>query len=328
MGGGSSPAILHNGNKIHGLLSARTFYKYSIKPGSHTFKTSLLLARAIPVTIENKKPGQTHYIRIEYQFGVPFAFKMVEVSEAEALAELPSCFDVTGKKDDSEAAATEIKPVTQSREVTTVKVSQKKIVPTEEKVKRATLFVVAFPENSRVRILNIKPVFSQGIVLDGGRYHIEVTAKGYQQDKQWVTLTQGESLQLKVRLNPVVKLEAKPLVVIAPASKPLPKINNPEISRFADQLQDKSPIVKRDAAKPISRNHPANPHLLAVVQKELKKGFMRDSQNSHHIDAMAWYCKYLGVSGDSKYKDILLKVADESPSRKLRGYAKKNAALL
>lgn len=328
MGCGSSPAVLHNGNKIHGLLSARTFYKYSIKPGTHTFKTSLLLARAIPVTIENEKPGQTYYIRIEYQFGVPFAFKMVEVSEAEALAELPSCFDVTGKQNDSETTATDIKPIAQSKNVTTVKVSQNKTVPTEKKVKKATLFVVASPENARVRILNIKPVFKQGIVLDGGRYHIEVTAKGYQQNKQWVTLAQGKSLQLKVRLKPVVKLEAKPVVVTAPASNPLPKINNPEISRLEGQLQDKNPIVKRDTAKRIFRSHPANPHLLAVVQRELKKGFMRDSQNTYHIDAMAWYCKYLGASGDSKFKDFLLKVADESPSRKLRSYAKKNADML
>ncbi|NOQ52475.1 MAG: hypothetical protein GQ578_09705 [Desulfuromonadaceae bacterium] len=50
------------------------------------------------MTIESKQPGQTHYIRVEYQFGVPFAFKMVEVSGAEALAEIPSCFDITGKK--------------------------------------------------------------------------------------------------------------------------------------------------------------------------------------------------------------------------------------
>ncbi|MBE9486198.1 MAG: hypothetical protein IMY82_03400 [Chloroflexi bacterium] len=118
---GVSGLLLHNGKKIQGVLPARTFFKYSVKPGTHTFKTSLLLVRAVPVTIESKQPGQTHYIRVEYQFGVPFAFKMVEVSAAEALAEIPSCFDITGKKAVPDAASTETKPAVEPRAVKPVK---------------------------------------------------------------------------------------------------------------------------------------------------------------------------------------------------------------
>jgi hypothetical protein len=95
--GGAAPSVLHNGEKIANVLGNRNFIKYSVAPGSHTFKTSLLLVRAIPVTINIERPGETHYIRVEYKFGVPYAFKMVEVSESKALAELPSCFEVQVK---------------------------------------------------------------------------------------------------------------------------------------------------------------------------------------------------------------------------------------
>ncbi len=313
MGSGSSPALMHNGKKIQSVLPVRTFFKYSVKPGTHTFKTSLLLVRAVPVTIESKQPGETHYIRVEYQFGVPFAFKMVEVSEAEAMAELPGCFDITGKK-----AATETRPVAEPRVVTPVKSVSVVAVPTIRKAGKASLFVSVSPENARVRILNIKPLFRQGLELSEGRYHIEVSAKGYQLDKQWINLAQGESRQLRVELQPVA----------APVFQSLPEIKEPEIARLAAQLQDRSPIVKRDTARRISRSHPANPQLLAVVQNELEKGYLVDSQNRYHTDAMAWYCKYLGASGDGNYKEFLLKVAAESSNRKLRDYAKKSAAML
>ena len=323
MGSGSSPALMHNGKKIQSVLPVRTFFKYSVKPGTHTFKTSLLLVRAVPVTIESKQPGETHYIRVEYQFGVPFAFKMVEVSEAEAMAELPGCFDITGKK-----AATETRPVAEPRVVTPVKSVSVVAAPTIRKVGKASLFVSVSPENARVRILNIKPVFRQGLELSEGRYHIEVSAKGYQLDKQWINLAQGESRQLRVELQPVAAPVTQAVIVATPVSRPLSKIKEPEIARLAAQLQDKSPIVKRDAAKRISRSYPANPQLLAVVQNELEKGYMVDSQNRYHTDAMAWYCKYLGASGDGNYKEFLLKVAAESSNRKLRDYAKKSAAML
>ena len=43
---------------------------------------------------------------------------------------------------------------------------------------KSRLFVATEPENARVRILNIKPKFQQGIELDAGSYHIEVAAEG------------------------------------------------------------------------------------------------------------------------------------------------------
>jgi len=41
------------------------------------------------------------------------------------------------------------------------------------------LFIETEPTSARIRILNIKPKFHQSIKLDSGRYHIELSAKGY-----------------------------------------------------------------------------------------------------------------------------------------------------
>lgn len=64
------------------------------------------------------------------------------------------------------------------------------------------LYVNPVPENARVRVMNIKPVFVQGMKLLSGRYHVEVTAPGYQPSLQWVTLEPGKLQRLIVELTP------------------------------------------------------------------------------------------------------------------------------
>ncbi len=66
---------------------------------------------------------------------------------------------------------------------------------------KAHLYVDAQPRTSRVRILNIVPTFRQGIALEPGKYHIEVSAKTYQTSKQWITVSAGQEKRLKVVLK-------------------------------------------------------------------------------------------------------------------------------
>ena len=68
---------------------------------------------------------------------------------------------------------------------------------------KARLYVEMIPQDARVRILNIGPVFQQGMDLDPGRYHVEVTAEGYEPDRRWVTLSAGEDESIDVRLDRV-----------------------------------------------------------------------------------------------------------------------------
>ena len=65
------------------------------------------------------------------------------------------------------------------------------------------LFVATDPKDARVRILNIKPRFHQGIELDPGDYHIEVSADRYETKKQWVALSTGKDKTLEIRLKAV-----------------------------------------------------------------------------------------------------------------------------
>ena len=60
------------------------------------------------------------------------------------------------------------------------------------------------PENASVRILNIRDKYYPGIKLLPGRYHIEVTDKGYDTQTQWITLNDEDlALSVSLRKTPV-----------------------------------------------------------------------------------------------------------------------------
>ena len=83
---------------------------------------------------------------------------------------------------------------------------------------KARLYVETVPEDARVRILNIVPVFQQGMDLDPGRYHVEVSAEGYDADKRWVDLSAGEDENISVRLT-AVRVERPQPVVSPPVAR-------------------------------------------------------------------------------------------------------------
>ena len=66
--------------------------------------------------------------------------------------------------------------------------------------RKSKLFVESVPEDARVRILNIKPKFFQGMELEPGRYHLEVAAKGYDTKKRWINLEAGHKEPFRFEL--------------------------------------------------------------------------------------------------------------------------------
>jgi len=64
-----------------------------------------------------------------------------------------------------------------------------------------TLSVESNVSGARVRILNIGPKFYQGMELDTGSYHVEVSADGYKTKKKWITLGSGQDKNINVRLE-------------------------------------------------------------------------------------------------------------------------------
>ncbi len=85
-----------------------------------------------------------------------------------------------------------------------IRLKQEKTTP-----ERGRLFVNTEPENARVKIRGIKPKFKQGIELDPRRYGIEVSAKGYDTQKEWADIAAGEDKKLDIRLNPKEKFGKK-----------------------------------------------------------------------------------------------------------------------
>ncbi|MCO6356108.1 PEGA domain-containing protein [Pseudoalteromonas shioyasakiensis] len=57
-----------------------------------------------------------------------------------------------------------------------------------EEMPVTSLTVVTTPNDARVRIMNIKPVYEDGIELDDGKYDIEVTKPGYLTYRKWIVV--------------------------------------------------------------------------------------------------------------------------------------------
>ncbi|MBT5230860.1 MAG: hypothetical protein HOM11_11375 [Methylococcales bacterium] len=51
------------------------------------------------------------------------------------------------------------------------------------------LNVTVVPASAQIKVLNIAPKYQPGMLLTPGRYHIEVSAPGYQMKQNWVALT-------------------------------------------------------------------------------------------------------------------------------------------
>jgi len=78
------------------------------------------------------------------------------------------------------------------------------VIMEPEKPSQARLYVDTDPADARVRILNIGPKFYQGMALDPGEYHVEVSAENHETKEERVTLAAGEEKRLDVRLPPVL----------------------------------------------------------------------------------------------------------------------------
>lgn len=88
------------------------------------------------------------------------------------------------------------------RQQVTVKAGQLTVVDVDlvKERKSGTLTVRPMPDNARVRIINIKPLYKPGMELKPGRYHVEVSADGFASNRQWVELSAGDDLLLDVAL--------------------------------------------------------------------------------------------------------------------------------
>jgi hypothetical protein len=75
-----------------------------------------------------------------------------------------------------------------------------------EEVPVTSLTVVTTPNDARVRIMNIKPVYEDGIELNEGKYDIEVTKPGYLTYRKWVVV--DKKTILTIELDSIESIQA------------------------------------------------------------------------------------------------------------------------
>lgn len=63
------------------------------------------------------------------------------------------------------------------------------------------LFVKTEPAGALIRVLNIGPKFYQGMNLSPGRYHVEISDKGYKTKETWVDLCAGHDKTINICLT-------------------------------------------------------------------------------------------------------------------------------
>ncbi|KPA16202.1 peptidase C14 caspase catalytic subunit p20, partial [Candidatus Magnetomorum sp. HK-1] len=90
------------------------------------------------------------------------------------------------------------KTVFQNTRITSGKLSILSIILDPEKT-TGSLHVK--PEDARIRILNIRERFYQGINLAPGKYHLEISKEGYETHSEWVQITAGINNEFKIDLK-------------------------------------------------------------------------------------------------------------------------------
>lgn len=225
-------------------------------------------------------------------------------------------------------------------------------VPAEpaEELPKGRLFVSSEPAGAKIRILNIGPVYREGMELAAGSYHIEVSAPGYRTDRQWLKLAAGEDRRVAVSLRPAPVEVTPPTTALAPVSvpkaatapapvaaprtvvAPTPVVPGAPAakgeSRYIKMLRSGNLRSKTDAGKLIVKEGVKDTAVLDVVEQELLKGYQASGGDRGAVDAMAWLCKALGASGNGKYRGTLQTVAQKAPHRKLQKYAEQSLGQL
>jgi len=84
----------------------------------------------------------------------------------------------------------------------------------------------------------------------------------------------------------------------------------------------------RLAARQIAKKKIFTGEVLGQLEKGLQQNYLRNDADKVTVDALSWYCKVLGQSGDPAYLPVLEQVSESAANKKLRKYAQKSLVLL
>lgn len=105
-----------------------------------------------------------------------------------------------------------------------------------------------------------------------------------------------------------------------------------DVSKFVDIIKGNDQFLRRITSETIVQQKLFDLEILDAVNRTLLEEFKIDFKAthstrikaSHHIDALAWFCKILGSSGNSGYISTLEYVSKEAANKKIKGYAKRS----
>lgn len=98
--------------------------------------------------------------------------------------------------------------------------------------------------------------------------------------------------------------------------------------RIKNMLHTSLPDLVSAGTRLVYNRHKTDVELMDEVHGILSAQY-KNSTNPEHLDAMAWMCRTLGESGNSKYRGTLEQIAkDNATHKKVRKYAEKYADYL
>jgi hypothetical protein len=94
----------------------------------------------------------------------------------------------------------------------------------ETEPQECRLYVDTDPEDALVKIMNIRPKYHSGMSLAPGNYHLNVSAPGFVENDQWITLSKGEERHINIELTKVRTSHIKQAVKHStPVAKSVPR---------------------------------------------------------------------------------------------------------
>jgi outer membrane protein assembly factor BamE (lipoprotein component of BamABCDE complex) len=122
----------------------------------------------------------------------------------------------------------------------------------------------------------------------------------------------------------IVSLALGAMALLASASS-LAALDEAE-KMYMDRLLKGSWVSLRDVAQSLYNTGNTNTEILDVTAETLLERYPRAGEDRDAVDAVAWMCRALGASGNSRYRPVLDRVEnDKSVHRKARGHCEKAA---
>ncbi|KPA08762.1 secreted protein containing Sulphatase-modifying factor [Candidatus Magnetomorum sp. HK-1] len=166
------------------LMGGQFYFKPLLAAGSHTIVKPQPFAKNGAVHIETTPSSADIYINNEYRGQSPLDEQGIQ----------PGNIRIQVKK-------TGYKTLQRTE---TIISGQIKYITFYLETEITTGKLTVKPEDARIRILNIREKFYQGIQLAPGNYQIEISKQGYKTHTQWIPIKAGDTVDLKIDLKPLV----------------------------------------------------------------------------------------------------------------------------